>query len=173
MKEIWKYINENGVKPNTYQISNLGNVRSYATNKWKPLAKTFIKKNGEYGHLVTRLGVGSKHYSVHRLVAKAFIPNPDNKPEINHIDNNTRNNIVTNLEWVTHAENMQHCHAQGKGFMNTRRPVKSINILTGEEKEFASAREGSAHTGVDYRCVSACCHGRHKTAGNYIWRFIQ
>ena len=57
---------------------------------------------------------GAKIESVHRLVAKAFIPNPENKPQVNHIDNNPKNNHASNLEWCTGSENIQHCHNQDR-----------------------------------------------------------
>ena len=170
MKEIWKDIELNGVKPGVYQVSNLGNIRSRATGKWKLRKPSFIKKTGDYGHLTVTFAKGGKHYSVHRLVATAFIPNPGNKPEVNHIDNDTTNNRVDNLEWVTHAENMQWCHSQGKGFMKTKKPVYSIDG-DGNRTEYESAREAYSKTGINYKHISACCLGKRKYAGGLRWGF--
>lgn len=100
-----------------YQVSNLGRVKSLVretpfTNRWGQritrTRKEFIMKTKEqfngYLYLCLR-NCGAKWISVHRLVAQAFIPNPDNKPQIDHIDGNKHNNCVENLRWVTAAEN--------------------------------------------------------------------
>ena len=109
MQEIWKDIKGYEGK---YQISNLGNVRSlYDTNQFK---KTFrIKKlslGERSGYKVIALTKNGKRksFQVHRLVAEAFIPNLQNKPFINHIDENRINNNVNNLEWCTQKENVLH-----------------------------------------------------------------
>lgn len=99
MEEIWKEIEDtNGL----YFVSNLGNVRK----KEKSIKKTeridgYIKVRINYGDYV-------KNLFVHRLVAIAFIPNPDNLPQVNHIDGDKSNNTVTNLEWCTEKENQKH-----------------------------------------------------------------
>ena len=99
MEEIWKEIeNTNGV----YFVSNLGNVKK----ENKSIKKT-VRKNG-YVKVRIKYDDCVKNPSVHRLVAIAFIPNPDNLPQVNHIDGNKENNIVTNLEWCTGKENQRH-----------------------------------------------------------------
>ena len=106
MKEEWKDII--GYK-GRYQVSNLGRVRSLVSNKI--LNHNLIrKKYGTYSRVALySYGRGSdKRLSVHRLVAAAFIPNPHNKREVNHIDGNPQNNSVENLEWATGSENQQH-----------------------------------------------------------------
>ena len=112
MEEIWKDIKEYEGK---YQISNFGNVRStYDQNQFKKTSRIKNLKAGERnGYLVINLQnkaklKGKKSYQIHRLVAEAFIPNPENKPIINHIDENRKNNVVTNLEWCTQKENVLH-----------------------------------------------------------------
>jgi hypothetical protein len=95
-----------------FQVSNYGNVFSKRTNK---ILVTPLSKTG-YPILSTKFG-GRKGtcvaIRVHRMVAEAFIPNPDNKPMVNHIDGNKANNVVTNLEWVTAKENSVHSISNG------------------------------------------------------------
>lgn len=116
MQEIWKDIpNYQGF----YQISNFGNVKSLCfgarnikkSNKQK-LLKSSPSNCGYYKVELYKDGK-SKMFYVHRLVANAFIPNPDNKPQVNHIDGNKANNSVSNLEWCTHSENQRHAISMG------------------------------------------------------------
>lgn len=108
MKEIWKDIeNWKG-----YQVSNLGNVRSFRERGGHHILKEphqiAFQHNNPRGYLTVGLGKGNVKACVHRLVASAFIPNPENKPQVNHKDGNKHNNHVSNLEWVTHQENIIH-----------------------------------------------------------------
>lgn len=97
-KEIWKPIN-NAIN---YEVSNLGNVRNGLT---KQILKNHKTKTG-YLCTTIKLNDNKYHYClVHRLVANAFIPNPNNKPCTNHKDFNRSNNKVDNLEWVSYSEN--------------------------------------------------------------------
>ena len=97
--EIWKDTEYEG-----YQVSNLGNVRS----KKKVLSQTDDKKGYKYAK------VSGKRLSVHRLVAKAFIPNPLNKEQVNHINHVKYDNNVSNLEWSTQSENLKHAYDSGR-----------------------------------------------------------
>ena len=94
-----------------YQVSSLGYVVS--TRRGKVLKPDLIK--GVYKRVSLSKDGKVLRVFVHRLVAEAFIPNPLNKPYVNHIDNDPTNNTVGNLEWVTHSENMLHCTSQGRG----------------------------------------------------------
>ena len=87
-----------------YQVSNHGDIKS---NLSKKILKHSINTNG-YHKVMIYINMKSYDKLVHRLVANAFIPNPESKPEVNHIDGNKENNCVWNLEWVTHSENIQH-----------------------------------------------------------------
>lgn len=115
MKEIYKDVkNFEGY----YKISNLGNVKSlgaYNNRKEKLLTQEDSKsKNTTYKRVKLHKDGFTKRYLVHRLVALHFLENPDNKPQVNHIDNDPSNNNVLNLEWCTGSENMKHSKDQGR-----------------------------------------------------------
>jgi uncharacterized protein YaiE (UPF0345 family) len=114
--EIWKDIE--GFET-LYEVSNYGNIKNKTTNK--------IRKLGVHsmGYWHVDLWIKGKQFNkhVHRLVANAFIPNPDNKPFVNHKDGNKQNNFVDNLEWCTPLENMK--HARKNGYFDGKIPIGS------------------------------------------------
>ena len=121
MKEIWKTVK--GYE-DYYMISNKGRIRTVArfiyyrkgsdvaTWRASKIMKLKISKHG-YAHIMLKAGNNRKDYSIHRLVAQAFIDNPDNLPTIDHIDGNKLNNNVNNLEWVSYKENNQRAYDLG------------------------------------------------------------
>lgn len=98
-----------------YQVSNTGKVRSLCSKKPRIISQYNTGKYRNYKEVkLYKGGRGTDGgYKVHRLVAEAFIPNPENKPQVNHIDGNTFNNDVSNLEWVTNSENQKHAWDNG------------------------------------------------------------
>ncbi len=143
-----------------YEVSSLGRVKSLnyrSTGKEEILS---LHDNGK-GYLHVDLCKNGKmyHKSVHRLVARAFIPNPENKREVHHIDGNTHNNCVSNLQWVTREEH----RAEDKS-------KKVLCIETG--KVYESAIEAERQTGAWHQKISACCRGKQKTSKGYHWQYF-
>ena len=105
MKEIWKPIKGYS----NYEVSNLGNIRNinYHNEKRKQNLKQ-IKSNRRFMVVSLPYKDGFKSVPIHRLVAETFIPNPDNLPQVNHIDGNRYNNTINNLEWCTSEQNIEH-----------------------------------------------------------------
>lgn len=130
MKEVWKLVED---LPR-YEISNKGRLRNKISGR---VLKTHISKLGYEQTNVTYLGV-RKFIAIHRLVAKAFIDNPHDKPEVNHVDEGKSNNHVTNLEWVTRKENLNHGTWIARKIETRSKPI--IATKDGVSKEYASTK---------------------------------
>ena len=122
MKEVWKYIKDYS----KYEVSNLGRIRN--RKNYKVLRTVFDKLGYERITLPSDKNGNIEILSVHRLVAKAFIPNPDNFPCVNHKDENPSNNCVDNLEWCTYSYNTNYGTAL-KRMSETRRKNSGRIVL--------------------------------------------
>lgn len=163
MKEIWKDIKEfEGI----YKVSNLGRIKSLVRGGTNGGIITFKERHRYLRARLWKNGV-VKTIGVHRLVAQAFIPNPNKLVEINHIDGNKLNNVATNLEWVTHSENM--IHAYNNGFRKTKKVMQLKNGML--IKTFLNINRASLETGIEYASIYWCANGVYKTAGGFEWRY--
>lgn len=142
-----------------FQVSNLGNVFSKRSNRI--LKQT---KRGGYWTFATRIGGTAHFFSVHRLVAEAFIPNPESKPYVNHKDGCKANNILSNLEWVTAKENSAHALATG---LRKPRPNHSQRKLTADQvREIRTSTKTTIELGSIYG-LSHTSIGRIKRGERY------
>lgn len=157
--EIWKDIPDyEGI----YEVSNEGKVRTkegkttqsilHGERTWKSIVLKEKNPNGRDVRVSLYRDKVEKQWLVHRLVAKAFIPNPENKPCVNHKDGNPRNNNVNNLEWSTHEENQN--HAFDNDLVNTNTRMFLRNKDTGDLKEFRSMAKASEFLGWNTGYVS-------------------
>ena len=146
-----------------YMVSNLGRVKSLNYNK---TGKEKIMKGVPDGYGYFQLSLCKegkvKNCRINRLVAQAFIPNPDNLPEVNHKDKIRTNNRVDNLEWCTTQYNVEYSRAKA---------VIGINKVSGLILEFPSANEAKRQTGINQSNIIQCCKGRRKSTGGYYWHY--
>lgn len=179
-KEIWKDIK--GYE-GCYKISNTGKVlstertivtkfnnRKHVTRN--RLLKPFVNKRGYFIVSLNKNNMKTK-YSIHRLVAEAFIPNPSNLPQVNHKDECKSNNCVENLEWCTAKYNVEYSKtllcaqaARQRSVMQFTKNNQPINV-------FPSSAEASRMTGVCQSNITLACQGKYKTAGGYIWKYYE
>lgn len=163
MTEIWKPIR--GYE-GLYDISNKGRVRSYKNGKWGLCEnpKVLVGYKGKHYLTVILCKEEKKTFTIHSLVADAFIPNPENKREVNHIDGNKLNNDVTNLEWVSHKENMQHA----KQIDLFGKQKKVICVETNEV--YASITKAAESLGIKQPTLSHALLKKNGKAGGYHWK---
>lgn len=161
MIEVYKTIEE---YPN-YQISNLGNVK----NKHNRILKDRIDK---YGYKVIGLSKEGKQKNlfIHRLVATAFIPNPNNLPQVNHIDENKLNNRVENLEWCSIAYNINYGTRTKKQIKSNSIPILQYTLEGEFVRKWDSATEIKNELGFDNSFISKCCRGERKSSYGFIWK---
>ena len=160
-----------------YQVSNYGNLRSIdRISKGKRYSGKLLSKSQERsGYIVDILSFDGIRKTVrrHRLVAEAFIPNPDGKPEINHLDGNKINNHVDNLEWATHRENTDHAWVTGLTPSPPKAKERSVLQFYEGQKiaEYKSIDIAAIINRISAEDICKCCKGKRKNAGRFFWRY--
>ena len=180
MEEVWKDIkNWEG----SYQVSNFGRVRSleriitFSDGRIRKFQGREIKpiKSSTSDYLMVRLWENHKEYAylIHRLVAQAFIPNPDNLPEVSHIDENIFNNSYDNLEWCNRDYN--HNYSKAKR-INAARAVTGKCVLQYDLSGkllhvWETGLDAAKSLNIPQGNISSCCLGKLKTAGGFKWQY--
>ena len=164
--EIWKDID--GYE-GLYQVSNKGHVKSLKWGKERIL-RPVIDRYGYYYIMLYNDSV-RKHFKLHRLVAQAFIPNPENKPQVNHKDENKLNNCVNNLEWSTAKENSNYGTRNERMGYSLSKPILQYSKSGDFIREWKSASEVEREFGINHSHIASCCRGKRKSSGNFIWRY--
>lgn len=164
--EIWKTIKWSP----DFKISNYGRIKSYKQDKVNGiLLKLRADRNGYITIQLPNIYTGKiKHTGVHRLVAEAFIPNPENKSQVNHIDENKENNYYKNLEWMTSKENINHGTHNERSAKSRGKRVRCVE--TGEI--YYSTCQASKELNIIRASISKACNGIYETAGGFHWELV-
>ena len=191
MEEIWADVKD---YEGLYQVSNLGRIKSTRYSRLMVPCKDYR------GYLTVQFTVKGKikRFKIHRLVAQAFIPNPNNLPQVNHKDENKTNNIVDNLEWCTNEYNYFYGTAQErrlktmienkkenpekyknkKNYNRTdelwqKKKVVQYDLNGNTIRRWDSMKEAAKELKIVPQSISKCCRGLRKTAKGYIWKYEQ
>lgn len=176
---MWKTLDFNPL----YEVSTEGQVRKVGTDFYPKYCKD------KDGYMSCSLNTGNgdgtkKKYRVHRLIAFAFVPNPENKPEVNHINSIRDDNRAENLEWCTRSENEKHAYREGRhqelrdkarenllkyAVASISVPVKQLDLNGNEIATYPSLSEASRQTGISASMISCASTGKRESAGGYKW----
>lgn len=158
MKELFK--------PIPGYSKNMAGTYGTILNRQGDIKQPYIDKDGYYRVRLKDENGKFKSLLVSRLVAITWIPNPDNKPEVDHINRNKLKNEITNLRWSTSSENLKNrtCY----------KPVIATDIQTGEEIEFKSVTDASRKTGIYRQSINKVLRNnttKYQSAGGFRWRY--
>lgn len=147
-----------------YAVTSCGKVWSY---RKKMFLKPYKVGKG-YLKVDLRKGEGRDQRSIHRLVAEAYIPNPDGLETVNHIDENKENNSVLNLEWMSRADNIRYGTRSQRSAESRKKPIYCVELDT----TFASVSEAAEQLNLNAGNVSNVLKGRYKTTGGYHFKYV-
>lgn len=166
---------------NGYQVSNRGEVRS--KDRWvtrEDGRKKFFRgmlltpNLGRSGYVYVQLTVNGKNHTkvVHRLVATAFIPNPEDKQTVNHRDENRLNNCVENLEWMTMRENVCYNDGYSRRVKSLCKAIEQYTVNGDFVRVWSGAQDAARVMGKSPSSIRECAAGKRKAAYGYVWRFV-
>lgn len=194
MNEVWKTVVIDGVEHPLYKVSSLGRVICL---NWRNTGKPRICRLSDSGQGYLGVKIDGVTKNVHRLVAEAFIPNPEGKKEVDHIDTNKQNNVIevdtngvpvensaiTNLRWTTRKENSNNLltknhisenqWCRGKFGAEHHRSIEIVQLtLNGKFiRKWGAAIEAARKLGITNSSINKCCRGKQKTAGGFKWMY--
>ena len=176
MEEVWKDI---AGYEGLYQVSNLGRVKSLKgfnlnTGCYESRVKILKLSHNRRGYPMVMLidKTERKGKTVHRLVAEAFIPNHENLPQVNHKDEDKRNNHVSNLEWCSNAYNHDYGTRIERCAEKLKKKIIQYSLDNSFIAEYDGVRDAAKVNGFKASSsISECCSGKRKTAYGYVWKY--
>lgn len=188
MKSKWTYEIPGFENIKGYKVYENGEVHSYRIGKTvvDEVQKVLNGYPNTKGYLLVDLSTKKRGVKVHRLVAMAFLPNPENKPQVNHIDGDKTNNNLNNLQWVTNGENQKHAFKLGlnqphikeknyqyRGGHKNCKVVRQMDLEGNEIAIHKSIAIAGRSLGKGYTTITKACHGEIPTAYGYKWEFVK
>ena len=163
--EIWIQVLEH---PN-YEVNQFGQIRH---KKRKQILKP-RSNNGGYQYVNFKVKGKNTNFAVHRIVANAFIQNPNGYTEVNHKDYDRTNNCVENLEWVNSSQNKQHAYQKKENKKSRGKQIEQYSKNGEYLKTYDSISEAAKELNCSIAAISNCCLGRTKTSQGFRWKFVE